>query len=210
MKLTKLSLGCALVTGLMAFAPVQSQAAVIDTNLYVPLNIQVTINYVTNNVIKKATVTSKDVLSKFTDVKGVTLAVFNGDIVIINKTNVIADLSTSNYFTFATGDSIVSSKGTNGVTKYSKSEAGIVNIGFFDDAVKTNIQNNRVAFTLTGNYTLSESDSAPSKGLVSESVSFKASNLSGVGHLAVDVLNTNLPLSGSASASASGKVLPDN
>jgi hypothetical protein len=220
MKPTKI-LMCALATGLMAFASDKAQATVINTNLYTPLTIKATVSYIASantNKIKKATITSKQILAYMVAndgfPTGTQLAIGpgtngnNADVYLISKTNVIADLTTKGYFNFNPTNLIETATGTKGTTAYKRSEAGVITIDFYSGKFTgANFQENTYAYELTGTYTYNESDSAAVNGLVKKSSNFSSSNLGGFGYAKLlDDVDNYLPLSGSASGSASGKV----
>ena len=216
MKPTKI-LMCALAAGLMAFASDKAQATVINTNLYTPLTIKATVSYIASantNKIKQATITSKQILAYEGSPKGTTLAIGpgtgtnNADVYLISKTNVIADLTTKGYFNFNPTNLIETATGTKGTTAYKRSEAGVITIDFYSGKFTgANFQENTYAYELTGTYTYNESDSAAVNGLVKKSSNFSSSNLGGFGYAKLlDDVDNYLPLSGSASGSASGKV----
>ncbi|MGO9587003.1 MAG: hypothetical protein ACLP2Y_12475 [Limisphaerales bacterium] len=213
MKLNKI-LMCAVAAGAMAFVSDNAQAVVISGNLYTPLNLTLTVNVVgSNGKIQQKTGTSKKILNDliseqgFTYPKGTFLAVGpGGDIYAITKTAVLDDLSGLGYFSFSPVSSISTSTGTFGTTAYKYSEAGLVTIEYADDADLTDLTDNDGAFDLTGSYIYNEKDSVPVNGVYNESANFKSSSLSGDGYWFSLDTEDLLPMSGSASGSASGKV----
>ena len=193
---------CAVAAGAMAFVSDQAQATVIGGNLYIPLNIKATVSYVKSGKITKATITSKTILDYEGYAKGTQLAVGpDMHVYAIGKVTVIDDLTTEGYFIFSTDDLI--DVGT--MTKYN--EAGTAVFDFYSDSDSIDFQDNDYAFELTGNYTYSETDGAVKDGYYNQSSKFSSSNLGGFGYDWYLNEGDNLPLSGSLSGSASGKVL---
>jgi len=216
MKLTKLSLGCALVTGLMAFAPVQSQAVVIANNLYSPLNVKFAVSYVSGSnktaVIKTVAFTGKDVLKDAGFTSHVSMAVAaNNDVVVLYQngktTTVAADLSTGT--TTASAKIILTplisiTKTNNGATLVS--QAGIIEFVAYKTATLTT--NSAAWVDLKGTYSKTVNTSKTVNGKYTSSVSLKAAGLSGVGADTSLISTTPLPTTGSGSATGSGKLTP--
>jgi hypothetical protein len=215
MKLNQI-LMCAVAAGAMVFATDQAQAAsklVIDGNLYVPLNIKGTFSYVASaGKIKQKTTTSKAVITKLGYVKGTMLAIGpgtgtnNADVYAINSGVVVSNLTVGGYFFFSTSDTIDTSTGTFPTTKGTYSEAGVVTLDFASGiaAVAPDLlvlDNNDIAFNLTGTYTYTESDSAVVGGLYKQSSKFSSKNLGGLSFLTT--VGT-LPVSGGVTGSGSG------
>ena len=204
---------CALAAGLMAFAFDKAQAVVINTNLYVPLNIKLTVN-VTNGAGKlvQKTANSKMIIntlnyeSGFNYTNGTFLAVGpHQHVYAIYKGVIQDDLSSEGYFDFNPNEYISTSTGTYGTTAYKYAEAGIVTFDFATDDPST-LDNNYFAFNATGTYTYSENDSAATSGLVKQSSKFSSSSLSGLSYAyELDAID-DLPGTGSISGSGSGKV----
>ena len=208
MKLNQI-LMCAVAAGAMAFVSDNAQAAVIGNNLYVPLNIKATFNYVASaGTMKKATLTSKQIVAYELFPSGTQLAVGpENDIYAIDKKGltVLVDLSTEGDFEFVTTDAIdtetVTTKGTD---KYS--EEGTAFLGFFSDGDSTVTSDNNYVFMLTGTYTYTDTDTADnSAAIYTETSKYSTKNLGGVGY-DFDVSNSLLPTSATASGSASGKI----
>jgi hypothetical protein len=212
MKLTK-TLMCAMAVGAMAFATDQAQASsklVIDGSLYVPINIKGTFSYVNSaGKIVKKTATSKQVLSQFTYAKGTMLAIGPGitddtDVYAINNGVVLADLTTLGYFSFSTDDIIDTSTGDFPTTKGTYTEAGVATLDFASSADLEVLDDNDVAFNLTGTYLYKESDSAVVSDLYKSSIKFSSKNLSGMAWVTVPIDLGTVPVSGSVSGSGSG------
>jgi len=208
MKLTK-TLMCAMAVGAMAFATDQAQASsklVIYGSLYVPMNIKGTFSYVASaGKIKSTTVTSKQVISKLGYAKGTMLATGpDNDIYAINGGVVLADLTTLGYFSFSTDDIIDTSTGDFPTTKGTYTEAGVATLDFASDADLEVLDDNDVAFNLTGTYLYKESDSAVVSDLYKSSIKFSSKNLSGMAWVTVPIDLGTVPVSGSVSGSGSG------
>ena len=203
MKPTKI-LMCAVVVGAMAFVSDQAQAAIIGNNLYVPLNIKATVSYVKNNKITKATITSKTILKYYGYAKGTQLAVGPGNQVFaISKTGVLGNLTTAGEFYFIPDDKIQA--GTVYANGYNYTDAGTLAVDFYSNGDSDFPEDNDYALLLNGNFTYTESESAGKSGSYNKSSKFGSSNLGGTGYDA-DVSDIELPMSGSVSGSASGKL----
>ena len=209
MKLTKI-LMCALAAGAMAFVCGKAQAVVIGGNLYVPINIKATVSYEkSSDKIATATITTKTILSYWDCPKGDMLAVGpNNHVYLISKTAVISDETVGGYLYLNTDDYIEVGKG-NPTIGYKYTDEGTVAVDFYSDGyIGIDFQENDYAFELTGTYTYTESGSAIKSGYYNQSSKFSTSNLGGYGYdWYVDTSN-DLPVSGSASGNASGKVVP--
>ena len=218
MKLTKVALGCALVTGLMAFAPVQSHAAggVISNQLYKVVNIKATYTYTTttNGPIKKATLSSKQVLADIGYSGNVVLALGPGNtkfLVVNTKTGaILQDLSVSNILTLSQSPIVVTSQsqgGTNGAVK--GSAAGYGSLTFYSQG--SSGTQSAVWFFLAGNYSGTASASKVANGSrnVSEQVKSTASygygNVVSLGAMAVSPTQ-KMTCTGTFTASGSGKI----
>jgi hypothetical protein len=216
MKLTKI-LMCALAVGAMVFATNQAQAKstlVIGGNLYVPVNLKGTFTYVNSkDKITTKTVTTKQIISQLGYAKGIMLAIGpgtgtnNADVYAINNGAIVYDLSAGGYFHVNMSDTLDTSTGDFPTTKGTYSEVGVVTIDFASDADLVSLGDNNFAFNLTGTYTYNESDSAVVGGLYKQSSKFSSKNLGGLSYVdVVDgiVVEETMPVSGSASGSASG------
>jgi hypothetical protein len=211
MKLNQI-LMCAVAAGAMALVSADAQAKstlVIDGNLYVPINIKGTFSYVASaGKIKTKTATTKQVISNLGYAKGTMLAIGpgtgtnNADVYAINNGAVVYDLSAGGYFSFNTSEVISTSTGDFPTTKGTYFEAGTVTLDFASDADLITLDDNTIAFNLTGTYTYTESDSAVVSGLYKQSVKFSSKNLGGNSWI-TDV-DQFMPVSGSASGSGSG------
>jgi len=211
MKLTK-TLMCAMAVGAMAFATDQAQASsklVINGTLYVPINIKGTFSYVASaGKIKQKTATTKQVISQLGYAKGTMLAfgpgtgTNNADVYAINNGVVLYNLSGGGYFYFSTSVILDTTTGTFPTTKGTDSEAGEITLDFASDADLIFLDDNAVAFNLTGTYTYTESDSAVVGGLYKQSSKFSSKNLGGDSWI-TDV-DQFMPVSGGVSGSGSG------
>ncbi len=213
MKLTK-TLMCASAAALMAIVSNEAQAVVINNALYVPLNFKGTYAYVVAGAkIKTATFTSKQIVNYlganyYTTPSGTQLAVGpDQDIYLVTKTTVIADLSADG-FMYISNDILIDTEVNNANGSYKYIEAGLTSLTFYsDDEQGEFITDNEYYFSLTGNYSYTENGSAVKNGYYNQSSSFNTKNLGGEGYN-FKITESELPVSGSASGSASGK-LPD-
>jgi hypothetical protein len=231
MKLITGILGCALAAGLMTFAADKAQAGVvIDNTLYSPLKIKVTFGYTDDKgVIKKMSITSKQVLKMFTPPKGTDLpknaklAINTGDeendhIFVITKNSVLEDLTAEGILTADLNELLnSSSNGKNDQFKYK--ETGILSLYFYsnpqfnEELIVNNPNLNQSEsedssdywFEISGIYFYSERDSSAKSGKQSVSTSLKNSGvLSGDGYdVDLDYITT---VKGSASAKGNGKL----
>jgi hypothetical protein len=221
MKLTKI-LMCALAAGAMVFATDQAQAKstlVIDGSLYVPINLKGTFTYVNSkDKLAKKTATTKQIISQLDYAKGTMLAIGpgtgtnNADVYAINNGVVLTNLSAGGYFHVNMSDTLDTSTGDFPMTKRTYSEVGVVTIDFASSHNLVTLTTNNFAFNLTGTYTYNESDSAVVSGLYKQSSKFSSSNLSGLSYFGtVDgiFVDETMPVSGSASGSASGSGVED-
>jgi hypothetical protein len=228
MKLTKI-LMCALAVGAMVFATDQAQAKstlVIDGSLYVPINLKGTFTYVNSkDKIATKTVTTKQIISQLDYAKGTMLAIGPGtgtnnfygytnnvDVYAINNGVVVYDLSAGGYFHVNMSDTLDTSTGDFPMTKRTYSEVGVVTIDFASSHNLVTLTANNFAFNLTGTYTYNESDSAVVGGFYKQSSKFSSKNLGGLSYVdEVDgiIVNETMPVSGSASGSASGSGVED-
>jgi len=209
MKLMTGILGCALAAGLMTFAADKAQAAVLDGTLYSPLKIKLTAQFVNSKgKIAKLRITSKDVLTGFLNdtTKGDLLAVSGGgDVWIINKKTVVADISSypSDYLFIEYG-TYVSTYSGKGNTKYS--ETGVTYVSFYDGGYRDAGTQSTNWFETSGTYTYSETTGkTDKKGSFKSSQSYSAKALSGEGSFS-GVSGDILPVSGSVSFQGSGKL----
>jgi hypothetical protein len=206
MKMNKAVLGCALAAGLMAFASDKAQAVVIGNDLFVPANVKLTVSYVSGTSIKTVKVTSKQILAYLNYPKGTQLATWDGDIYAINKTTVLADLTTDgNVFINLQRLSWDEVNKANGAYKYT--EVGQETLSFYSDGFVDFPADNTYYFSVNGQYSLKQSSSAiSSAGKYTFSQKFSAKALSGSGY-DFDVTDILLPVSGSATANGSGKLI---
>ena len=208
MKLNQI-LMCAVAAGAMAFVSDNAQGAVIGNELYVPVSIKATFNYVASaGTMKKATLTTKQILAYLLYPSGTQLTVGPGnDIYAIDKkgVTVLEDLTSAGYFEFATDDYIdtetVTTKGTD---KYT--EEGTAFLDFFSDGDFVFPDDNNYAFMLNGTYTYNNTETADnSAGIYTQTTKFSTKNLGGLGY-DFDVSDSELPTSATASGNASGKI----
>jgi hypothetical protein len=124
------------------------------------------------------------------------------DVYAINNGVVLADLSTLGYFYVNMSDTIDTSTGDFPTTKGTYSEAGVIILDFASSADLIFLDDNAIAFNVTGTYTYKESESAVVGGLYKQSKKFNSKNLSGSSWI-TDV-DQFMPVSGSVSGSGSG------
>ncbi len=215
MKTSKIIMGCALAAGLMAFAPVQSQAGVvIENSVYAPANIKVSYSYVNSKgKIQKVSLTSKDILKCYNYPKGSQLAYYfgSGDVYVINKGAVLDDL-TSLTELYVETDDMINSTTPGKIGGYKYAESGNVLINFYINGYINyyySLGENDYEFEVGGTYSVAYSESpvespVSNKVTINVSESLKISNLSGTGYNKY-VSDIELPVSGTASASGSGK-----
>ncbi|HEX7571166.1 MAG TPA: hypothetical protein VF492_11735 [Verrucomicrobiae bacterium] len=220
MKQSKLITGCALAAGLMAFAPIQSQALVWDNTVVSPINIKVIGTYVNDhNKIVKITYSNKDILRYADAPIGAKLALWEGDIVVISNNEFWTDL-TANGVLYVNKDAYTW-KGIDGRNNsYKYVETGTVEIGYGSNGNDTydTYNYNDYGFNVTGVYTHSESGSAVNNNgyqtRQTRSEKNTTSGLSGVGYDDID--NTGdvgygadgyMPVTATVSSSGSGKVV---
>jgi hypothetical protein len=211
MKLNQI-LMCAVAAGAMALVSADAQAKstlVIDGNLYVPFNIKATFSYVASTgKIANKTATTKQVISNLGYAKGTMLAIGPGtgtnntDVYAINNGVVVYDLSAGGYFSFNSSEVISTSTGDFPTTKGTFSNAGTIALDFASDADLITLDDNTIAFNLTGTYTYTESDSAVVGGLYKQSSKFSSKNLGGNSWI-TDV-DQFMPVSGGVTGSGSG------
>jgi len=207
-------LGCALVAGLMAFAPSQSQASNIDANgnLYAPLKLKLVINqYSSKGKIVKKTVTAKQVLKDLGYNSNVVLAViatdylgYYGDIVVINKKNgaIIEDLTANGTMSLDAQQYLSSNKNGN-KGQFSEDSTGTVAIAL--DTTNSEGWQYDDTFNISGAYTgLIKVGKSDKNGDQSVKVDGKANTLSGTGYFEQANVGTTV-VTGSATIKGSGK-----
>jgi hypothetical protein len=218
MKMTTGILGCALATGLMTFAADKAQAAVINGELYVPVNIKLAVSYYgKNDKLSQYRVTSKDVLKQLGYGKGYQLASsFGNDVYLITKSTVVADLTSDGYVTMDLNDQLDNETGgKNGSYKYT--ESGILSLDVYNSPVfgegldkVASEEASSEWFEISGYYTYGEKGSASNNNNQGRnySVKIKAKALSGLGHDSSSDLDVpfTTTVTGSVTASGSGKV----
>jgi len=209
MKLTKI-LMCAVAAGAMAFVSSNAQAVVIGNDLYTPINIKATFSYVASaGKIKQASLTSKQILAYEGYGSGTALVVGpDNDIYAVDTKNqvVLDDLSFEGYFYFYPNDYVdTSTYGVSGT--YKSYEAGVLSLDFYSDANFGIPDENNYSFVCTGNYTNNETDTVDNSALIfTKTITFSSKNLGGWGY-DFDWSDIALPVSGSASGNASGKLV---
>ena len=187
MKLNQIITGLALAAGLLAFAPVQSQAAPAGNLPIIPLNIKVVGTYVTSvktnsAKIVKFTYSNKDILSYAGAPKGSKLAFTFGmgnDIVIVHNNTIWTNLTAGGVLYFTSSDySDQEILGKNGAYKYIS--AGTIEFVYNSNGNDASIGDNEFGFDVTGSYlAISASSAANKKGAYTVSVKLATSGLSG-------------------------------
>lgn len=206
MKSTTVILGGALAAGLMTFASGNVEAGtVIDNGLYSDLKVKATLTYVdSNNKYKKVSYNNKDALAASGNTgAGHKLATHDGDVYVIDKDAVLANLTEEGY-TETTLDEYISIDTTsnNGNTEKHTGQGYIdsyfydsttppynaVNVyGVYSDSWTDKYNNN--------NSTVNASFSLKAKSLAAESFSYDGESYTDY-----------LPGSGSISSDGSGKL----
>jgi len=196
----------ALAAGLVAFAAdkVQAGGIVIENTLFVPMTVKLTVSYMDGIKVKTAKVTSKEILAQFDAPKGATLAVFDGDVFIVTKTEVGPNLSEEgNLFINLNRLDSGEVDGTNGQFKYA--EVGLGELKFLSDG-DPDLIDNQYSFDVTGQYTENEQRSATdNSGNFKMSIKFSSKAFSGPGY-DHDVTDSELPVTGSLKGNGSGKL----
>ena len=209
MKLMTRILGCALAAGLMTFAAVPTQAAVIGGTLYSPLQLKLTAQYVdANGKFAKVRITAKDVLTGFLNDtnKGDLLAVSSsGDVWIINQDTLVKNISRApNDYLFIDYGAFVSSTSGKDGGKYS--EIGVTYVNFYDGGYAAAGTESANWFETSGGYTYSETTGKTDKhGSFKFSQDYRAKALGGVGFF-TGLSGDNMLVTGSAAYKGSGKL----
>ena len=214
MKFTHGILSCALASGLVGFAAQKAQASndVINNVLYAPVNLKISATFDVNGKTKKATLTSKVLLTEILDFsKGDQLAVSanTGDVWVIDKNGLVEDLT-------AEGIATVNTHQTGGTVKGdTETETGSTEIDFYDDpqfgingldkSASEDASGNW--FEITGTYTLKQSEGKDnSKGFFKESDDFSSKDLTGTGFFD-EAESSTVPITkSSVSAKGSGSI----
>lgn len=206
MKSTTVIIGCALAAGLMTFASGKVQAGtVIDNSLYSALKVKATLTFVdSNDKFKKMSFSNKDILSvSGTSGAGHKLALNDGDVYVIDKDAVLADLTVEGY-TDTTLDEYISVDTTskNGNTDKHTGK-GYINSYFYDSSTPP-----YNAVNLYGVYSDSLTDKYnTNKSTVNSSFSLKANSLAAESFTYDGEIDSNyLPGNGSISSNGSGKL----
>lgn len=206
MKLNQIITGCALAAGLMAFAPQSQAGVVIDNSIYAPASFKLTYSYVdAKGKAQKVSFVNKDILSYWDYPKGTWLAYGpDNDIYVISKDNVVLYDVTFGGFLYVDTSEYSSQQinGKNGAYKYY--ETGLVDVGLYSE--RNSLGDNYYDFEVSGTYSVKYSQTAESKKFIySVNESFTMSNLTGEGD-DNDLTSDYYPVSGTASASGSGKL----
>jgi hypothetical protein len=216
-------LSCALAVGLVALTFAQANASVmIDNVVYSPLKIKLTF-WIYNNkgAAKRIGINSKEILKLLGYAKDVQLAintdVFNSDIVIINKSSELEDLTAEGILTEEVNDQLDSSN-EGKKSRFIHKSAGLISLVFYSNPIRGFIPGafppvpnpnpdpveseaaSDFWFEISGFYFSIEKGSANTDGKQNISAILDATALSGIGY--GRDLNTPNPtmLTGSASA----------
>jgi hypothetical protein len=196
MKMITGILGCALVAGLMTFAADKAQAGVVIANdVYSPLKLKITAQYLDGSKIKTMSISSKDVLKDLGYNSNVQLASASYapfDIWVINKDTLVQDLSTNDTL-YLDYEYVVSNPGKNG--KYN--EAGVLEVYFSSDMSSD-------YFDVYGVYSYSSNTGkTSSKGTYKFKEMLKSKTMSGYAYFP-SLSSSDIPVTGSASYNGSG------
>ena len=215
-----------MAAGLMAFAPVQSQAQVTNggfsnstftnnvtssnnvtgsNSMVIPINIKATVLYVNaKSQTQKVSFSNKDILSNLGAPAGSELGYSDGDIVVFSNKTVLEDLTVAGVASFVlTNLSSNTTPGKHGGFK--TAEVGTCTLTYYSGG-DTNLTNNLDALEAIGIYAATTSDSGSKKNAgQNETIKFK-STLSGV---AFDsVIGQTLPVNASVTGGGSGNITP--
>src|SRR6185369_13727692 len=215
MKLNFLKYLLACAIGLMAFTASQAKAStVIGGQLYLPLSLKVVLTYYDNNgKFKKLTISTKDLLLALGYAKNNQLASGpGGDVYVIDKSTVVADLTAGGFFSVQLNQLLYSETHPKDGEAFSFTESGLLTMNFYSDGLVEDPSGHGsdLWFEVSGTYSGSGKVSASKNNQQTTSKKIKSSALSGGGFDA-DVASANpnnpapLPATGSASASGSGK-----
>jgi len=196
MKLNSI-LGCALVTGLMAFASNNAQAKdlVIGNVVYAPFNLKLTATTPDGKKLKKTSLTSKQFLSDIGFNSNVILAVntVTREVWVVNGDTLVTNLTTSG--ALAIGLSFVVEVQPN-ESKQSYDQAGIFSVS------SSSVDH----FYVSGTYTRKYSRTDTKNGEFTYSDDLKSSNLTGSGNFP-DLSEGDVPMDGSADYKGKGKIV---
>ncbi len=192
MKMNKVIVNMALAAGLLAFAPIQTQAGlVIDNSLVSPFKVKLVGSYVNDkNKIVKVSISNKDILSDLGAPKNSQLAYWESDIVVINNKAIWDD-----GFAFISFDSYTYNQidGKNGSSKYA--ENGLVNVAY---------EGTDFSFDVNGVYNYHYYESVTKNGDFNVAEDFKSSSLTGSGY--DNASDLTLPVTGSWAGGGSGNI----
>lgn len=210
---------CALAAGLLAFATGNAAAGVvIGGQLYTPVSINVAVTYYDGTgKLKKLTISNKDILLLVGFGKNDQLARgSNDDIFVVDKTSVLADLTTDGYLfmNFNFGAGVYTQTPADDALAFKFNEASILDVNFYSDAGfdESGGHASPYWFEISGAYAGSGQASAINGNQRSVKASFKSPAMSGTG-FDVDTANANpnnsapQPVTGKVSGSGGGKVL---
>ena len=218
MKLNFLKYFFACLIGLMASNAGQAKASgtVIGGQLYLPLSLKLALTYYdSNGKFKKLAVSTKDILLALGYAKNDQIASGpGGDVYVIDKGLVVADLTAGGFCFAQLNQLLYSETHPNDGEAFSFTESGLLTMKFYSDGSfeDPSGHGSDLWFEVSGTYTGSGQVSAAKNNQQTTSHSIKSSALSGGGFDA-DVTSANennpapLPVTGSVSASGSGKVL---
>ena len=209
MKMTTGILGCALVAGLMTFAADKAQAGVVIGNtLYSPLKLKITVQYIKNGKVAKASVTAKQILKDlgWSDARQLAVSRDTGDVWVLNKKALVTDISSyPNDYLFVNLNWY--DYGYTGKNDNTYNESGVAYVNFYDDGYEANYKESSNWFEISGAYTYKDVDGPVKNGSYQDNESMKANALSGDGYFSnVDFDYGSVPVTGSASYNGNGKL----
>jgi len=189
--MNKIIVNSVLAAGLLAFAPIQSQAgSTIDQSMVSPLQVKLVGQYVNGkNKIVKVTITSKDILFDLGAPKGSQLVYWENSVAVINNKTVwdndVVGIDANSY----TDNTVY---GNEGSSKYT--ENGLANLSYYGNSFN---------FDVNGVYNYVWKETGVKNGKYSATEKFHSSSLTGDGYDAIS--DWSLPVTGSFSASGSGR-----
>lgn len=206
MKSTTVIIGCALAAGLMTFASGKVQAGtVIDNSLYSAFKVKATLTYVNDaDKYKKMSFNNKDLLEwSDTAGSGHKLATHDGDVYVIDKDAVLANLTEEGYTDISIDEYIsVDTTSNNGHTEKHTGQ------GYIDSYFYDSTSTPYYAINLYGVYSDSWTDKYNNNNsTVNTSASLKANSLAAESFTYDgETYSDYLPGTGSLSSDGSGKL----
>jgi hypothetical protein len=135
-------LACAVGAGLLTFASGQAQAIVIDNELVIPLNAQLIIKYSVNGKAKRASITSKSLVTAIGEdfnenLSGDQIVFYygDGDYHLMDKHNTLGEDLTEDGVIIAEYNQLSTSSNDGNNGKFKDVETGTVDFEFYSDGV---------------------------------------------------------------------------